>query len=106
MINNELICAKHNKLGLSLSKKPKKDYRIEVAKQLNYHINDDDAFKGRQMHGQEGFFTRRWLLPFGPLIVSIIRMGKQGLQREMDSFFRETENEGSTSGTMLYYPAN
>ena len=50
-------------------------------------------FKGRHTHGQEGAFTRRRLLPFGYLIVSILRMGKRGLQREMDSFFRETENE-------------
>jgi hypothetical protein len=45
------------------------------------------------MHGRKGAFTRRLLLPFGYLLVSILRMGKRGLQREMDSFFRETENE-------------
>ena len=31
--------------------------------------------------------------PFGHLIISILRLGKRGLQREMDSFFRETGNE-------------
>jgi catalase len=33
------------------------------------------------------------LLPFRHLIISILRMGKTGLQREMDNFFRETEDE-------------
>ncbi len=32
-------------------------------------------------------------LPFSHLIISILRMGKTGLQREMDSFFKEAENE-------------
>jgi hypothetical protein len=41
----------------------------------------------------EGALFRQQLLLFGRLIISILRMGKQGLQREMDSFFRETEND-------------
>jgi len=45
------------------------------------------------MNGQEGAFIRNRLLPFNYLIISILRMGKTGLQREMDSFFRETEDE-------------
>jgi len=32
------------------------------------------------------------MLPFNYLIVSIMKMGKSGLQREMDSFFKETED--------------
>jgi hypothetical protein len=32
-------------------------------------------------------------MPFSHLIVSILRMGKTGLQREMDAFFKETEEE-------------
>ena len=31
-------------------------------------------------------------MPFNYLIVSILKMGKSGLQREMDSFFKETED--------------
>ena len=31
-------------------------------------------------------------MPFNYLIVSILKMGKSGLQRELDSFFRETED--------------
>ena len=49
--------------------------------------------KGRDTHGQEGSFSRNRLLPFGHLIISILKMGKTGLQREMDNFFRKTENE-------------
>jgi hypothetical protein len=63
---------------------------MEVTKQLNCHINDDEAFKGRYTRGQEGAFTRKRLLPFGYLIVSILKMGKRGLQREMDGFFLVT----------------
>src|SRR6266566_4677825 len=81
------------KKGLSNTHKPTGDYRIEITNQLNYHINDDKTFKGRHTRGQEGAFSRQRLLPFSHLIISILRMGKQGLQREMDSFFRETENK-------------
>jgi hypothetical protein len=81
------------KKGLSYRSKSKGDYRIELINQLNYHINDDEGFKGRHTHGQERAFTRNRLLPFGHLIVSLLKMGKMGLQREMDNFFRETENE-------------
>ncbi|HEY4287849.1 MAG TPA: IS4 family transposase [Puia sp.] len=74
-------------------RKPVNDYRIDISNQLNYHINDNEAFKGRYKNGPEGDFTRNRLLPFGHLIISILRVGKSGLQREMDSFFKETENE-------------
>lgn len=33
------------------------------------------------------------MLPFGHLIISLLRMGKNGLQREMDNFFREASDE-------------
>jgi hypothetical protein len=80
------------KKGLSLHRKTLKDYRINLTRKLNHHINEDEAYKGRHKRGQEGAFSRNRLLPFGHLIISILRMGKTGLQREMDSFFRETEN--------------
>ena len=32
-------------------------------------------------------------MPFSHLVVSILRMGKTGLQQEMDAFFKETEEE-------------
>jgi len=81
------------KKGRCNRQKPTKDYQIKVTNKLNYHINDSEAFKGRHAHGQEGAFTKNRLLPFGHLIISILRMGKTRLQREMDSFLRETENE-------------
>src|SRR5258708_20766042 len=55
-------------------------------------MNDDQDFKGRHKNGREGAFTRNRRLPFNYLIVSILKMGKRGLQREMDSFFKETED--------------
>ncbi len=66
---------------------------LHLLDKLNYHINDNETFKGRHTNGPEGTFSRNRLLPFGHLIISILRMGKQGLQREMDSFFKETEND-------------
>ena len=81
------------KKGRCDRRKPSKDYRIKVTNKLNYHINDSEAFKGRHTHGQDGAFTRNRLLPFGHLIISILRMGKMGLQREMDGFLTEKENE-------------
>lgn len=60
---------------------------------MQYQNQASEAFKGRHTHGQEGVFTRNRLLPFGHSIISILRMGKMGLQRELDSFLKETENE-------------
>lgn len=81
------------KRGPSHRRKPVNDYRIDITKELNYHINDNETFKGRHTNGPEGTFSRNRLLPFGHLIISILRMGKTGLQREMDSFFKEISNE-------------
>jgi hypothetical protein len=80
------------KKGVSLGRKLINDYRITLSNKLKYHINDDQAFKGRHKNGRQGVFTRNRTLPFSHLIISILRMGKQGLQREMDSFFKETED--------------
>ena len=77
---------------MSLIKKVGRDRRIKLTKKLNYHINEDEKFKGRHTNGPEGAFTRNRLLPFNYLIVSILKMGKSGLQWEMDSFLRETED--------------
>ena len=77
-------------------RKLSKDYRIKVTNKLNYHINDNEAFKGRHTNGQEGALTRNRLLPLSHLIVSKLGMGKSGLQREMDRFLKETENEQFT----------
>jgi hypothetical protein len=79
--------------GLSLIKNVSRDRRIQLTKKLNHHINEDADFKGRHKNGREGAFTRNRILPFSYLIISILRMGKSGLQREMDSFLRETEDE-------------
>lgn len=46
------------------------DWRIQLTKQLNYHINDDENFKGHHKNGWEGAFTRNRLLPFNYLIVA------------------------------------
>ena len=40
--------------GLSLAIKPQRDYRIEVTKQLNYHINDGLFAVGGHGHGGTG----------------------------------------------------
>lgn len=79
--------------GVSLLKKTGKDYRIKLSKKVNYHINENAAFKGRHKNGREGAFSRNRILPFSHLIISILRMGKNGLQREMDAFFKDTEDE-------------
>jgi len=39
---------------------------------------------------QEGAFTRNRVMPFNYLIVSIMKMEKSCLQREMGNFFKET----------------
>jgi hypothetical protein len=41
---------------------------------LNYHVNDNEAFKGCHTHGQERAFIRNRVLPFLHLIISILRM--------------------------------
>jgi hypothetical protein len=75
------------------SNKQTGDYRLNLSNKLNYHINDNEAFKSRHRNGRERAFTRNRLLSFSHLIISILRMGRTGLQREMDAFFRETEHE-------------
>ena len=45
------------KKGLPFRKKSTKDYRINLTNKLNSHINEDEAYKGRHKHGQEGVFT-------------------------------------------------
>ena len=79
--------------GVTFRKKLTNNYRFKITQKLNYHINDSKAYKDRHKHGPEGAFTRKRLLPFGHLIISILKMGRTGLQREMDTFFKETENE-------------
>jgi hypothetical protein len=53
---------------------------IEVAKHLNYYINDE-SFKGGQTAGQKGAFTRKWLLPSSHLLVNLLKIGKPGSAR-------------------------
>ena len=59
-------------------------YRIDISNQLNYHINDNDAYKGRHTNGQEGAFTRNRLLPFGHLILTCYAVSPSLLPRPSD----------------------